>query len=65
MDDRGIAGLRDWLAGDSQPEQEDELPSAEAGRSGQREFEFSAYTGDCRVFGFIQLVGERLSDALN
>jgi hypothetical protein len=30
-----------------------------------RETEFSAYTGDCRIFGFIQLGAERLTDALN
>lgn len=64
MDDRGFAGLRDWLAGDQQ-EKGNELPSAPVGPGGQREFEFSAYTEDCRVFGFIHLVGERLSDALN
>ncbi|MBW3612453.1 MAG: PAC2 family protein [Chloroflexi bacterium] len=65
MDDRGFAGLRDWLAGDPESEDEDERPSAADGRGLQREFEFSAYTEDCRVFGFIHLEGERLSDALN
>ncbi|MDQ3688929.1 MAG: hypothetical protein M3406_02630 [Chloroflexota bacterium] len=31
----------------------------------QREEEFAAYTEDCRIFGFIQLDSERLTDALN
>ncbi|MFN2418679.1 MAG: hypothetical protein ABR593_07100 [Candidatus Limnocylindria bacterium] len=31
----------------------------------QREEEFAAYTEDCRIFGFIQLDSERLTDTLN
>ncbi len=31
----------------------------------QREEEFAAYTDDCRIFGFIQLDSEGLSDKLN
>lgn len=30
-----------------------------------REVEFAAYTEDCRVYGFLQLEAERLSDVLN
>jgi len=30
-----------------------------------REIEFAAYADDCRVFGFMRLTGDRLSDALN
>lgn len=30
-----------------------------------REEEFSGYTEDCRIFGFLQLDSERLTDALN
>jgi hypothetical protein len=30
-----------------------------------REIDFSAYTEDCRIFGFLRLGAERLSDALN
>ncbi|CAN5260485.1 hypothetical protein BH23CHL9_BH23CHL9_13330 [soil metagenome] len=31
----------------------------------RREEEFAAYTEDCRIFGFLQLETERLTDALN
>jgi len=31
----------------------------------RREEEFAAYTEDCRIFGFIQLDSERLTDTLN
>lgn len=65
MVDRGIAGLRDWLAGDL-PVEPEEPGLHEGGDSrGARELEFSAYTEDCRLFGFVRLDGERLSDALN
>lgn len=30
-----------------------------------REVEFAAYADDCRVFGFMRLTGDRMSDALN
>jgi hypothetical protein len=30
-----------------------------------REVEFAAYADDCRVFGFVRLTGDRMSDALN
>ncbi len=65
MVDRGFAGLRDWLAGDAAPERvEPAAPDAGEPR-GAREIEFAAYTEDCRLFGFLQLADERLSDALN
>lgn len=64
MVDRTFAGLREWIrheaagVGPSTP--------AVAMSEGQtRELEFSAYTEDCRLFGFIRLSAERLSDALN
>lgn len=64
MVDRGFAGLRDWLAGDVENQVEE--PAAQEGaRRSDREVEFSAYTADCRLFGFVRLAGERLSDALN
>lgn len=65
MVDRGIAGLRDWLAGDLQADHEDPGPEEVTDQRGAREIEFSAYTEDCRLFGFLRLAGERLSDALN
>lgn len=64
MDDRGFASLREWLKGRDDP-------VADAGAEGSartgaaREIEFSGYTEDCRVFGYLRLDGERLSDALN
>lgn len=65
MVDRGFAGLRDWLAGDAPADPAQPLvPEARDPRGG-REIEFSAYTEDCRVFGFLQLADERLTDALN
>jgi hypothetical protein len=63
--DRGFAGLRDWLAGDPKAEPEEPTSRDVRGRGGVREVEFSAYTADCRVFGFLHLGAERLSDALN
>ena len=38
-----------------------------AGTDGRpsRELEFAGYTEDCRIFGFMQVHAERLSDALN
>ena len=64
--DRGFAGLRDWLAGDDvQAEPEDPTLSRAPDRGADREVEFSGYTEDCRIFGFVHLAGERLSDALN
>lgn len=65
MADRRLSGLRDWFAGATPEEHGDPVPDATAGRPGTREVEFSAYTEDCRVFGFMQLAAERLSDALN
>lgn len=65
MVDRGFAGLRDWLAGDADVERAEPSEAARAGARGGREIEFSAYTEDCRLFGFLQLADERLSDALN
>ena len=65
MVDRGFAGLRDWLAGE-RDEDADAPATQEAGEMrSDREVEFSAYTEDCRLFGFLRLAGERLSDALN
>lgn len=65
MVDRGFAGLRDWLAGDARAEADEATPSDVPDPRRARELEFSAYTEDCRLFGFIHLDGERLSDALN
>lgn len=64
MVDRGFAGLREWLAGDEAQLQEPETEEVANSRA-EREVEFSAYTADCRLFGFLRLAGERLSDALN
>ena len=64
MVDRGFAGLRDWLAGDVAQAKEPATQSVADTRA-EREVEFSAYTADCRLFGFLRLAGERLSDALN
>ena len=44
---------------------EPSLPQSSEPSPLQREEEFVAYTEDCRVFGFIQLQSERLSDELN
>ena len=65
MVDRGFAGLRDWLAGDAEPERAEPTAPGVVDARGAREIEFSAYTEDCRLFGFLQLADERLSDALN
>ena len=65
MSERTLADLRSWLAGNEPPvEAPPEVPP-EDDASRTREVEFSAYTEDCRVFAFIQLASERLSDALN
>lgn len=63
--DRGLAGLRDWLAGGPHSGPDDPGQPAPVGKRGDREIEFSGYTEDCRIFGFLQLAAERLSDALN
>lgn len=65
MVDRGFAGLRDWLAGDAENQVDEPVAQEAAERRAEREVEFSAYTADCRLFGFLRLAGERLSDALN
>lgn len=65
MVDRGFAGLRDWLAGDAERQPEEQMMPGPADQWAGREVEFSAYTADCRLFGFLGLAGERLSDALN
>lgn len=65
MVDRGFAGLRDWLAGDGGNQVDEPVAQEGAERRAEREVEFSAYTADCRLFGFLRLAGERLSDALN
>lgn len=65
MVDRGFAGLRDWLAGDADDRADEPAASEAADQRAEREVEFSAYTADCRLFGFLRLAGERLSDALN
>lgn len=64
MVDRGFSALRDWLGRGADADEPAPDDAAERETPG-REVEFSAYTEDCRVFGFIQLAGERLSDALN
>lgn len=65
-DDRGLARLRDWLAGTTRIQaDEPPVPEVQKAERGPREVEFSGYTEDCRIFGFINLAGERLSDALN
>lgn len=48
-----------------EPRGEDVPESLEGAASPEREEEFSAYTEDCRVFGFLRVGAERLSDALN
>lgn len=65
MVDRGFAGLRDWLAGGEEGQADEPATQEAAERRADREVEFSAYTEDCRLFGFLRLAGERLSDALN
>lgn len=61
----GMTGLRRWIGAphappdDASPVDENRVPPQ------TREVEFSAYTEDCRVFGFLALDEERLSDALN
>lgn len=66
MVDRGLASLRDWLGGTARREDAGPAPPEdEARHAGTREVEFSGYTEDCRVYGFLRLAGERLSDALN
>jgi hypothetical protein len=64
MRDRTIAGLRNWLTESTSSGTSDES-AATADSKGTRELEFSAYTEDCRLFAFVRLAGERLSDALN
>ncbi len=66
MPDRGLAGLRDWLAGTRTAGLEAEsAPEVLQDQPGNREIEFSGYTADCRVFGYFHLAGDRLSDVLN
>lgn len=65
MVDHGFAGLRDWLAGEAEGEPDSPAAPEAAESRSDREVEFSGYTEDCRLFGFLRLAGERLSDALN
>lgn len=68
MGDSTLTDLRRWLTRSGRPLHPDgEAPADDqAGHAPiTREVEFSAYTEDCRVFGFTQLGAERLSDALN
>lgn len=64
MPDPTLAELRRWLVGEASPGAVQTLP-IEPPPSISREVEFSAYTEDCRLFGYLQLGAERLSDALN
>ena len=65
MVDRGFAGLREWLTGDAPDAVGESVTPEPTERRGDRELEFSAYTEDCRIFGYVRLGAERLSDALN
>ncbi|MGI8657199.1 MAG: hypothetical protein ACR2K4_00295 [Candidatus Limnocylindria bacterium] len=68
LQDRTLVGLRRWLkSADSRGEGPRSEPMEESTSTGSvaREIEFSAYTEDCRIFGFLRLGAERLSDALN
>lgn len=48
------------------PQPPDERPAPERiGEPDGAEVEFAAYAEDCRIFGFLRLDAERLSDALN
>lgn len=66
MADRGLTGLRDWLSNPSRTgSAEAPPPILPEGQPGTKEVEFSGYTEDCRIFGYVNLESERLSDALN
>ncbi len=62
-----IAGLRRrlrFVAATAEPAAEAPEPAVEPQRE-PIEIEFAAYTEDCRVFGFVLLDAERLTDQLN
>ena len=66
MGEPGPRGLRRWLqsresSAQPQPTAEEPQPGAQP----SREVEFWAYSEDCRIYGFVQLEAERLSDLLN
>jgi hypothetical protein len=65
VSERTLADLRSWLAGDGPSDEPAPTPPAGDDTGRTREVEFSAYTEDCRIFAFVQLASERLSDALN
>lgn len=64
MAERAFGGLRGWLTFEAR--EPDPSPGEEPGHeSVAREVEFTAYTEDCRVYGFVSLAADRLSDVLN
>jgi hypothetical protein len=68
MDEPTLKGLRRWLHLASSPPQHEAPPPAgpeQGDNSVSREIEFWAYSEDCRIYGFVQLRAERLSDLLN
>ena len=67
MDEPVLKGLRRWLQPmTSRPQPETPTAEPEQGDNPvSRELEFWAYSEDCRVYGFVQLQAERLSDLLN
>jgi len=67
MGERVLPTLRRWLSGSTAVDGAPGMPpeTASEGTPLSREIEFSAYTEDCRVYGFLKLEAERLSNALN
>lgn len=64
MEERLFSGLREVLGRDAGAAETDEDPEP-AREPSTREVEFTAYTEDCRLFGFLTLSADRLSDVLN
>lgn len=67
MQGHGLGLLRRWRDGSAQDETgtDQDGKAARPGMAGGREIDFSAYSDDCRIYGYLQLAGERLSNHLN
>jgi len=67
MQGHGLGLLRRWRDDSTDDETGGGQPgkSGLSGTAGGREIDFSAYSEDCRIYAYLQLAGERLSNHLN